>query len=371
MKNNLKRKNMKKRLISPLFFIALPIYLAVSAILELAKRSVTLADKINGGIAQTVRRFMATLTAPADFSIFECIVISLFIIVPIIIAVAVNRFKRREGRLRLISWLLAVIMLLLSGNTICLGFGYRTTPLRENLSLEYVEITEDRLAESLIYVRDQLNLLSLSIEYKEDGTSIGYDLDEVSEKLCLAFEDVSEEYKFFDNFESRVKPVKNGAAMTYLGISGIYTYYTGESNVNTAFPIAEMTYVAAHELSHQRGIMRENEANFMAYLVTTSSDDLYLNYAGYLSMYQYLASALYRTNKDRYYEINLSLSSGPRGDIAEINRVILAYGDTFIADISSFVNDVFLKSSGTAGVVTYGEVVKLTVAYYHDLGIIS
>ena len=362
---------MKKRLISPLFFIALPIYLIISAVLERAKTDVSFADKVNCGIAQSVRRFMATLTAPVDFSIFECIVISLFIVVPIIIAVAIRRFKRREGRLRLISWILAVVMLLLSGNTLCLGFGYRTTSLRKNIGIEYVEITEDRLAEALIYVRDQLNLLSESIEYTENGTSIGYDLDTTSRKLCLAFDTLSEEYGFFDNFDSRVKPVKNGAAMTYLGISGIYTYYTGESNVNTAFPIAEMTFVAAHELSHQRGIMRENEANFMAYLVTTTSDDLYLNYAGYLSMYQYLASALYRTNRDRYYEINKSLSSAPRGDIAEINRVILAYGDTFIADISSFINDMFLKSNGTAGVITYGEVVKLAVAYYYHIGLIA
>jgi hypothetical protein len=314
---------------------------------------------------------MATLTSPIDFSIFECIVISLFVIVPVIIIVAIKRLKRREGRLRLISWILAVVMLLLSGNTLCLGFGYRTTSLRENLGLQYVEITEDRLAESLIYVRDKLNLLSESIEYTENGTSVGYNLDTTSEKLCRSFDDLSLKYGFFDNFDSRVKPVKNGAAMTYLGISGIYTYYTGESNVNTAFPIAEMTFVAAHELSHQRGIMRENEANFMAYLATTASEDVYLNYAGYLSMYQYLASALYSTNRDRYYEIHRLLSPAPRGDIAEINRVILAYGDTFIADISSFINDVFLKSNGTAGVVTYGEVVKLTVAYYHTLGLIS
>lgn len=362
---------MKKRLISPLFFVALPIYMITALALERAKNDVSFADKINSGIAQDLRRFMATLTAPVDFSIFECIVLSLFVIIPIIIAILIIRLKRKEGRVRLISWLLSVIMLLLSGNTLCLGFGYRTTSLRENLGIEYVEITEDRLAESLIYVRDKLNELSTTIEYSEEGTSIGYDLTETSEKLCASFDALSAEYGFFDNFESRVKPVKNGAAMTYLGISGIYTYYTGESNVNTAFPISEMTFVAAHELSHQRGIMRENEANFMAYLVTTTSDNEYLNYSGYLSMYQYLASALYSTNKDRYYEINRTLSALPRADIAESNRVILAYGDTFIADISSFINDVFLKSNGTAGVVTYGEVVKLTVAYYCDLGIIE
>jgi hypothetical protein len=117
--------------------------------------------------------------------------------------------------------------------------------------------------------------------------------------------------------------------------------------------------------------MRENEANFMAFLVTSTSHDLYLNYSAYLSMYQYLASALYRTNKDRYFEIHRDLSSGPRGDIAESNRVVQKYANTPIADLSASINDIFLKSNGTAGIITYGEVVKLTVAYYYDLGIIS
>lgn len=362
---------MKKKILSPLIFIALPIYIITSLSLERAKNDVAFADRINTGIAQSVRRFMATLTAPIDFSIFECLIIAMILLAPIIIFVGVRCFLRREGRLRFISSILSIVLLLVSGNTLCLGFGYRTTSLRENLGIEYVDITEDRLADSLIYVRDQLNLLSENIEYKEDGTSVGYTLTETSYKLCRSFDTLSEQYEFFDNFDSRVKPVKNGPAMTYLGISGIYTYYTGESNVNTAFPIAEMTFVAAHELSHQRGIMRENEANFMAYLVTTTSNDTYINYAGYLSMYQYLASALYRTNPDRYREINKSLASGPRGDIAEINRVALAYGDTFVADISSFINDIFLKSNGTAGVVTYGEVVKLAVAYYHSICVIE
>ncbi len=259
-------------------------------------------------------------------------------------------------------------MLLLSGNTLCLGFGYRTTSLCKNLGLEYETITEDRLADTLVLLRDRVNTLAENIEFSENGTSVGYDLDTTSELICRSFDKLSEKYTFIDTFDSRVKPVINGPAMTMLGISGIYTYYTGESNVNTAFPIAEMTYVAAHELSHQRGIMRENEANFMAFLVTVSADDPYLNYCGYLSMYQYVGSALYRTNKERYYEINRSLGVGARGDLIEISRVIDEYGTTFIADISEFVNDIFLKSNGTAGVVTYGEVVKLTVAYYVSTG---
>ena len=314
---------------------------------------------------------MATLTSRVSFSIFELLVILLPVTIAVVVIVAVRRFRSGEGRVRFISFLLSVLLILLSGNTLCLGFGYRTTALREHLGLESEAVTEERLSQTLILLRDEVNRLSKKIEYSDTGISVGYDFDTTSEKLCDSFDAISEKYEFFDSFDSRVKPVENGWAMSMLGITGIYTYYTGESNVNTAFPPAETTYVVAHELSHQRGIMRENEANFMAFLATTQSDDIYLQYSGYLSMYQYIASALYRTNPDRYYEIAKGLADGPKSDIRATNAVIEKYGDTFIADISEFINDMFLKSNGTAGVITYGEVVKLAISHYVELGLID
>ena len=129
----------------------------------------------------------------------------------------------------------------------------------------------------------------------------------------------------------------------------------------------DMTFTAAHELAHQRGISRENEASFVAYLVNSRSDDPYLRYSAALSMYEYIGNALYRTNKQLYTEINSELSPLAKGDISASYEVSKKYGDTFINDISTFINDLFLKSNGTAGVVTYGRVVTLTVAYYESL----
>jgi hypothetical protein len=361
----------KRKLFSPLLFLALPLFILTELLLGIAKRNTSFADLINNGASQWVRRLMATLTSPVSFSIFEILVMLIPLIAVLIIIVSIRRFRSGHGRVRFISALLSVVLILLSGNTLCLGFGYRGMSLRERLSLESEEVTEDRLADTMILLRDKVNNLSVKVEHNGDGTSIGHSLDRTSELLCDSFDNISAEYGFFENFDSRVKLVKNGWAMSMLGITGIYTYYTGESNVNTAFPVSELTFVAAHELSHQRGIMRENEANFMAFLVTVNSDDTYLQYSGYLSMYQYIASALYRTNPDRYFEIARDLAEVPRADINASNAVIEKYGDTFIADISELINDLFLKSNGTAGVVTYGEVVKLAISYYVKEGSID
>jgi hypothetical protein len=160
---------MKKSLISPLFFVALPIYVVIAIALERAKADVAFADQVNRGIAQSVRRFMATLTSSVSFSIFEVLVISLPLIAFIVIFVAVRRFRRGEGRVRLISALLAIIMLLLSGNTLCLGFGYRTTSLRKNLGLEYETITEKKvLYDQVPTSRGQIFMIKLKQQDKQN-----------------------------------------------------------------------------------------------------------------------------------------------------------------------------------------------------------
>ena len=91
--------------------------------------------------------------------------------------------------------------------------------------------------------------------------------------------------------------------MTYTHISGVYTFFTGEANINVNFPDYTTPFTSAHELSHQRGIGPEDEANFMAFLVCIESDDTYIKYSGYMEVFEYVISALYKTDKDKYYSL--------------------------------------------------------------------
>ena len=109
--------------------------------------------------------------------------------------------------------------------------------------------------------------------------------------------------------------------------------------------------------------MRENEANFISYVVCSTTIDEAIRYCGALTMYEYISSALYRTNPNRYTEIAVGLSDLAWADILASREVIKKYSNTIIGDISTAVNDAYLKGSGTEGVVSYGRVVELAVSY--------
>ena len=104
----------------------------------------------------------------------------------------------------------------------------------------------------------------------------------------------------------------------------------------------------------------------MAYAALSSSDDEYLRYSAALSMLQYIGSALYRTDRASYYEIISSLDDRAKQDINASNEITREYSDTILSDISNFMNDLFLKSNGTPGVVSYGMVVRIAVSYINS-----
>ena len=85
-----------------------------------------------------------------------------------------------------------------------------------------------------------------------------------------------------------------------------------------------------------------------------------------MNMFEYVASALSRTNKDRFREIYLTADERIRGEISAFNEFYKAHKNELMAKISDFLNDNYLKASGTEGIISYGLVVELCVSYYSD-----
>ena len=198
-----------------------------------------------------------------------------------------------------------------------------------------------------------------------------YDLREMNKKLIKAFDDYCKDNYFINNFYSQIKPVMHSEAMSYTHITGVYTFFTGEANINVNFPDYTIPYTAAHELAHQRGIAREDEANLIAFLVSIRSDDDYILYCAYLNMYEYIASALYKADKELYKEAVSTLDIRVRRELSAYSKFFNKYRESTASKVSDKVNDTYLKAQGTVGKKSYGMVVDLAVAYFKSEKIIK
>ena len=130
------------------------------------------------------------------------------------------------------------------------------------------------------------------------------------------------------------------------------------------FPDYTIPYTAAHELAHQRGIAREDEANFVAFLVCMASDDPYIQYSGYLNMFEYVGAALSGASSERYQAIFAELDRQVLYEEISYSEFYAKYRHSKVSHVSNAVNDTYLKLQGTPGAQSYGMVVDLAVAYY-------
>lgn len=353
----------------------IPTFTLVSAALALisfvfaiiADSSYAFADFMDSTVSTAYRFLMAKITGILPFSLFEVIV---YLIIPLVAFLIFAAFKFRRTnteRIRYALSLLGVVLLIYTAYVTALTMSYNVTPLDKRLGVEHIDITEDNLYDTAKILLDETNALAERLEFNENGSAImPYSLDELSEKISAAYSRLSEKHGFIKGFSSRVKPILTEGALSSVHLLGIYTFYTGEANINIDYPDFNIPYTTAHEFAHQRGIARENEANFVAFLVCLESDDDFIRYSGYLRLYEYVASSLYATNKDRYRELLRDMSDSVRGELISDSEVAEKYKDSLFGEISRKLNDTFLKMNGTEGVVSYGLVTKLAVAYYSE-----
>ncbi len=128
-----------------------------------------------------------------------------------------------------------------------------------------------------------------------------------------------------------------------------------------------LPFTACHELSHLRGFMQEEEANFIAFLACIHSDSIEFQYSGYLLGWLYATNQLYRADYEAYQEIYGTLSDDVKCDLAANSAFWRRY-DGRIAEVANQINDNYLKANGQSdGVRSYGRMTDLMVAYCRSL----
>ena len=324
-----------------------------------------LADGLNGTVSMALRVLLATLTGLLPFSLAELLLLLLPLAAVLLCVYGARRWCASWRHLFVFAGcVLSSLAVVLSLFVWCFAPGYHTPTLDEKLSLEREPVGAEELFATAELLREELLTLEPQILYLESGASVmPYSLDGMNALLLDAYERVEERYGLPASFPSRVKPVMLSEPMSYTHVTGVYTFFTGEANVNVCFPDYTLPFTAAHELAHQRGIAREDEANFIAYLVCTASEDVYLRYSGTLNLYEYVVSALARADRESYRASWNALPEGVKGEERAYAEFFERYRESVAASVSQATNDAYLKGQGAeAGTKSYGMVVDLAVA---------
>lgn len=332
----------------------------------------TFAEFFARYIARAVRYALAAITSVLPFSLGEVLVLAAAagVVVWLITAAISIIGKLRKRRQTKLKRRILLAPIALAGIIFCL-FVLTLFPSYHRVSLEQQlgytsEVSDDEVFSAFSQAADALNTLSAATELNSEGeTEFDGDFRAMAEAVRKAVDKYAAAHKFIQPHGFRAKGIMLSEPMTYTRISGVYTFFTGESNVNTNYADFMLVYTMAHEYFHARGIAPENECNFLAFAALYESDNEYLRYSALANMFLKLANTAYGIDPDRYAEICSTLNENFITEYRTYCDFYDRYENKTVSEMSDAVNDAYLKSQGQqSGVASYGMIAAFAANYF-------
>ena len=203
------------------------------------------------------------------------------------------------------------------------------------------------------WLTEQVNLAKIDLD-QSDGN-----YENMQAKGVAAMNRLAEQYPALAGFYPQPKPVMVSEILSVQQCSGVYSPFTIEANYNNDMIAYNIPHTICHEMSHLRGFMREDEANFIGYLACLGSEDADYRYSGYLLGWIYAGNALAKVDFEEYVRLHGLLNPDTIAEL-EANSAFWDRYEGTAAKVQEKVNDTYLKANGQAeGVKTYGRVVDL------------
>jgi hypothetical protein len=116
-------------------------------------------------------------------------------------------------------------------------------------------------------------------------------------------------------------------------------------------------------MAHSYGVTDEGEANFIAWVICTNSEDQLVRYSGHLRLLMYQMRDYHGMAPDDFENWVGTLSPGIRNDLHSIREATEAIRP-FSLELSRKSNDIFLKTQGVkAGINSYQQLPMLAFAW--------
>lgn len=319
-------------------------------------------------LVQPVHRALAALNSHLPFSVAEALIgLAAAAVIAYIIYILISMLRGGGRFKRLYA---AVINLLAAGLAVYAGFCmlwgvyYYGDDFMTRSALENENISVDQLEAVTRYFAELSNEYAERVPRDEDGNYIA-DRAAILARSDEVYENIERELPCLAGPAVRAKGVYFSRLMSYTDFTGFFFPFTAEANVNTDFPPALFASTVAHELAHQRGVAKEQEANFVAVLASLAYGDTEYCYSACLLAYTHLSNALYSADYEAWKSIYLSLSEDVRRDFAA-NREYWAQFETPVQKVSNTVYEGFLYSyDQDMGLKSYGACVDLLVNYFY------
>ena len=311
-------------------------------------------------ISQDIMAFLAGIFEPFPFACWQVILVLLVLLG---LYTLIRDLYKKKGFFFWLSGLVCNLMVFVFAFVAIWGLNHFGPGIASHLNLDVGQYSVAQLEETTRYFARKASEYAPLVE-REPDSDMAVDFEAMGRTAGAAYTPLAEQYPFFDGSDAPVKALFVDEAFRYMGITGIFVCYTGESAVSAGTYNAALPYTMCHEAAHRLSVTAEDEANFCAFLACHASEDVSFRYSGYYSALIHCYNALYKVNKDAATAIWYELDPLVVSDMRRANEHYDRY-EGKVQDAATKVNNTYLKAFGQEeGVQSYGKAADLLIAWY-------
>lgn len=368
MQKNIKKKRIWLLLLLPMSILIIFLVKTNSSIAEYI-----FARSIYHYISQGLSYFSSLLPfSLAEILLYLIIVLAVFFPIRFLVKLAGAKKKRlivlKHG---LLNFLCIFSVFLFLFVMLC-GTNYYRQDFAKIIGLDVGGSSEQDLIALCTSLAEKANTTrEICDSQDENGVFKLHSLPYESKRAKMAMNALGSKYDVLKRYYGTPKPIQLSKYMSYTGITGIFIPFTMEANINKDIEDFNIPENMCHELAHMAGFMKEDEANFIAYLACVNSGFPEFVYSGIMSAFIYSANALYEENSQAWLEVYGGLSEEVLRDLEANREYWIGFEDSVVgkktASVSAAVNNTYLKMNGQEdGVKSYGGMVDLLLAEYKE-----
>jgi hypothetical protein len=356
--------------IKRLWFIATALLLLALLIRLFSDNSARVEQYYSNGIYPYISAFLKFVTGIIPFSVGDVLYGILFIWLVAYFIELIRALFHKEitvitlnrGLAKSAIWLLTIYIIF----NLFWGINYNRKGIAFQLGLTKQLYSQQELKTINTLLLQKVNESKTAVlRINQQDTS---DYKKIFVQSEHAYTEAAKSYTVLHYSSIVVKSSLYGWLGNYLDFSGYYDPFTGEAQVNTTVPYFLQPYTTCHEIAHQLGYAKEDEANFVGYLAAAASKDTLFHYSVYLELFIYANQNLYQLDSSSARSFAKQLSPAVKKDIKQWRAFNISHRNPVEPAISWLYGKYLESNQQPSGVLSYDEVTGFLIAYYKKFG---
>ncbi len=262
--------------------------------------------------------------------------------------------------LKLVLWIYVIFNLFW-------GLNYNRQGIAHQLEIVIEAYNADDVFHLASVLAEKVNFYAgkTDIEYRallDDNNKFLFDLGKQT------FEDVKKSYPYLEYRVPSIKPSLYTPVGHFFGFTGYYNPFTAEAQLKTTVPVFVKPFILCHEIAHQLGYGKENEANMVAFLAGRKSNDIEFRYSAYYDVFIYTLRELGKLDEEKFNQVKESMHPQFKMDYHAYLQYLLKNRNMVEPLVSDFYDGYLRLNNQPKGKRTYNEVVAWLIAYLKKYG---